>query len=53
MITSHVAERCRLEHVEGWLSYYMLSFNIFKRRDALNQSQILQLTRLKGVKDPS
>jgi hypothetical protein len=39
--------------VEGWLRYYMLSFNLFKRREALNQSPILQLTQLiKGAKDP-
>ena len=46
-------EHCRLEHVEGWLRYYQLSFNLFKRRGALRRSPILQLTNLiKGGKDP-
>jgi putative transposase len=46
-------EHCRLEHVEGWLRYYQLSFNLFKRRGALRRSPILQLTNLiKGRKDP-
>ena len=45
--------RCRLEHVEGWLRYYMLSFNLFKRREALDESPVATLTRLvKGGKDP-
>jgi putative transposase len=34
-------ERCRLEHVMACLRYYQMSFNLFKRRDALNRSPIL------------
>jgi hypothetical protein len=46
-------ERCRFEHVEGRLSYYMLSFNLFKRRDALDVPAIIQLTQLiRGPEDP-
>ena len=46
-------ERCRLEHVKAWLSYYMLSFNLFKRRDAFERSPILQLSQIiRGPKDP-
>jgi len=46
-------ERCRLEHVRGWLSYYMLSFNLFKRRDAFKSSPIVLLSQIiRGPKDP-
>ena len=46
-------ERCRFEHVKGWLSYYMLSFNLFKRRDVFKRSPILLLTQvIRGPKDP-
>jgi hypothetical protein len=46
-------ERCRFEHVEGWLSYYTLSFTLFKRRDAFEGSPILQLRQIiRGPKDP-
>ena len=46
-------ERCRFEHVERWLSYYMLSFNLFKRRDAFKPSAILQLSQMMPrPKDP-
>jgi len=46
-------ERCRFEHVKSWLSYYMLSFNLFKRRHALDRSPILQLSQImRGPKDP-
>ena len=46
-------ERCRLEHVHGWLSFYQLCFNIFKRREAFKQSPIPQLTQIiRGPKDP-
>ena len=46
-------EHCRLDHVKGWLNYFMLSFNIFKRRETPVKSPILQLSRLiKGPKDP-
>jgi len=46
-------EHCRLEHVEGWLDYYMLSFNLFKRRDAFKTSPIALLTHIiRGPKDP-
>jgi len=46
-------EHCRLEHVKGWLNYYMLSFNLYKRRDALNLSPILQLCQIiREPKDP-
>jgi len=45
--------RCRLGHVEGWLSYYMLSFNLFKRREAFKASPIVLLTHInRGPKDP-
>jgi len=46
-------ERCRFEHVKAWLSYYMLSFNLFKRRDAFKRPPILQLSQIiRGPKDP-
>ncbi len=46
-------ERCRFEHVKGWLSYHMFGFNLFKRRDAFKQSPILQLSQIiRGPKDP-
>ena len=46
-------EHRRFEHVEGWLRYYQLSFNLFKRRGARQRTPILQLTNLiKGGKDP-
>jgi len=46
-------EHCRLEHVKGWLNYYMLSFNLYKRRDALNHTPILQLCQIiREPKDP-
>lgn len=44
---------CRFEHVEGWLNYYMLSFNLFKRRESFDQPPVKILTQLiKGGKDP-
>jgi putative transposase len=46
-------EHCRFEHVEGWLRYYQLFFNLFRRRGAMERSPILQLAALiKGGKDP-
>ena len=39
-------ERCRFEHVNGWLSYYMLSFNLFKRREAFKSSPIILLSQI-------
>jgi len=46
-------KRCRLDHVRGWLNWYMLSFNLFKHSDALDPSPVLQLTKLiQGEKDP-
>ena len=46
-------ERCSLDHVKGWLNWYMLSFNLFKHSDALDRSPILQLSQLiRGEKDP-
>lgn len=38
--------RCHLEHVEGWLSYYQLSFNLFKRGKELCPSPVATLTKL-------
>jgi hypothetical protein len=46
-------ERCRFDHVKGLLGYYMLSLNLFKRRDALERSAILQLSQIiRGPKFP-
>jgi hypothetical protein len=45
--------RCRFEHVNGWLRYYMLSFNLFKRREAFKPSPIILLSEItRGPKDP-
>jgi len=49
----HRREHCRFERVEGGLSYDLLSFNLFKRRDAFKRSAILQLSQIiRGPKDP-
>jgi len=46
-------QRCRLDHVKGWLNYFTLSFNLFKRQEALVQSPIIRLSQLiRGPKDP-
>jgi len=46
-------DSCRFEHVKGWLSFYMLFFNLFRRRDAFKPSAILQLSQIvRGPKDP-
>jgi len=46
-------ERCRLDHVKGWLNWYMLSFNLFRHSDALNRPPILRLIEfIRGPKDP-
>jgi hypothetical protein len=39
-------EHCRLDHVKGWLDYFTLSFNLFKRHEALVQSPIIRLSQL-------
>jgi len=46
-------EHCRLDHVKGWLNYFMLSFNLFKRSEILTQTPILTLQRfILEAKDP-
>jgi len=50
-VKGNVMERF-VQHVMGWLRYYQLGFNLFKRRDALKRSPIPRLGQIiRGPKD--